>query len=151
MDNSHSDIDRTLERCIKHHVPGCSNSGLVRICSRPRYGLSKTPYSRLAKAKALTSCSSSSTGLPFSTWLGTIDRKRVIPVHAAMFSQVVACLLALIYIGSRIYLVRVPKGFKTLTSPGRSSRILRHHISRRRRAAAMLFSVDRLRKFPRSD
>ncbi|KAK3671130.1 hypothetical protein LTR78_008931 [Recurvomyces mirabilis] len=50
-------------------------------------------------------------GLPFSTWLGTIDRKRIIPVHAAMFSQVVACLLALIYIGS-------PLAFYAITSLG---------------------------------
>lgn len=50
-------------------------------------------------------------GLPFSTWLGTIDRKRVIPVHAAMFSQIVACLLALIYIGS-------PLAFYAITSLG---------------------------------
>lgn len=39
-------------------------------------------------------------GLPFSRWIGHIDTKRHIPVNATILSQVVSCLLAMIYIGS---------------------------------------------------
>lgn len=44
-----------------------------------------------------------STGLPFSRWIGKIDEKRHIPVNASILSQAIACLMALIYLGSKIY------------------------------------------------
>ncbi|RMY21314.1 hypothetical protein D0867_03407 [Hortaea werneckii] len=48
-------------------------------------------------------------GLPYSNWLSRVDSRRRIPVNATIFSSIVACLLALIYIGS-------PVAFYAITS-----------------------------------
>lgn len=48
-------------------------------------------------------------GLPYSAWLSRVDSKRHIPVNATIFSSIVACLRALIYIGS-------PVAFYAITS-----------------------------------
>lgn len=43
-------------------------------------------------------------GLPFSRWLSTVHPKRKTPQNAAMLSCAIAICLALIYIGSKLYL-----------------------------------------------
>lgn len=48
-------------------------------------------------------------GMPFSEWLGTIDSRKNLPIHAGQLSTVIAALLSLIYIGS-------PVAFYAITS-----------------------------------
>lgn len=41
-------------------------------------------------------------GLPFSTWISTIDPKRPVPQNAAIITSVISLAMALIYIGSHV-------------------------------------------------
>lgn len=51
-------------------------------------------------------------GLPFSSWLSRVHPKRHIPQNACILSCGIACILALIYIGSKYMTGRVRRGIQ---------------------------------------